>query len=127
VATAGCSRRPGVAPQRDDAGFQPVFRSLDAGLGLALEHGTPRWSGASRKPDVMLRTSLKHVSHPGIARAPRSVEAALLRDERGVAMLEYSILIGSIAIAGSLGLVAVGVALVRSYDFAQALLLSPVP
>jgi hypothetical protein len=42
-------------------------------------------------------------------------------------MLEYSILIGSIAIAGSLGLVAVGVALVRSYDFAQALLLSPVP
>lgn len=42
-------------------------------------------------------------------------------------MLEYAILIGSVAIAGSVGLVAVGAALVRSYDFAQALLLSPVP
>jgi hypothetical protein len=42
-------------------------------------------------------------------------------------LLEYSILIGTIAIAGSLGLVAVGVAIVRSYNFAQALLLSPVP
>ena len=75
---------------------------------------------------LMLRTSLKHASHPRFAPAPKSV-AALLGDERGVAMLEYTILIGSIAIAGSLGLVAVGVALVRSYDFAQALLLSPVP
>ena len=74
----------------------------------------------------MLRTRSKHAS--GLKRAHANFKFVdLLRDQRGVALLEYSILIGSIAIAGSLGLVAIGVALVRSYNFAQALLLSPVP
>jgi Flp pilus assembly pilin Flp len=74
----------------------------------------------------MLRAPVESESER-VARASKSVVGSLIRDERGVAMLEYTILIGSIAIAGSVGLVAVGVALVRSYDFAQALLLSPVP
>jgi Flp pilus assembly pilin Flp len=76
---------------------------------------------------AMLRANTNQLSNTRIARTSESDAKALLCDERGVAMLEYTILIGSIAIAGSLGLVAVGVALVRSYDFAQALLLSPVP
>jgi Flp pilus assembly pilin Flp len=74
----------------------------------------------------MVRVSLEQASQR-VARSSRSGVVSWLRDERGVAMLEYAILIGSIAIAGSIGLVAVGVSLVRSYDFAQALLLSPVP
>lgn len=74
----------------------------------------------------MPQTSTEQSSLPE-GRYSKPVARGLLRDERGVAMLEYTILIGSIAIAGALGLVAVGAALVRSYDFAQALLLSPVP
>ena len=74
----------------------------------------------------MVRVTLEQASHR-IASSSQSGVVSWLRDERGVAMLEYAILIGSIAIAGSVGLVAVGVSLVRSYDFAQALLLSPVP
>jgi len=42
-------------------------------------------------------------------------------------MVEYSVLIGVIAIAGSLGLVVVGVALVHSFDFVRGLLLCPIP
>jgi Flp pilus assembly pilin Flp len=51
----------------------------------------------------------------------------LRTDTRGSILLEYAVLIGSIALAGALGLVAVGIALVRSFDFARALLLSPIP
>jgi hypothetical protein len=42
-------------------------------------------------------------------------------------MVEYSVLIGAVAIAGSLGLVVVGLALVRSFDFVRGLLLCPIP
>jgi Flp pilus assembly pilin Flp len=48
-------------------------------------------------------------------------------DERGSVLVEYSVLIGSIAIAGALGLVAVGISLVRSFDFVRGLLLCPIP
>ena len=64
-------------------------------------------------------------------RASGQVVVAFMRglrtDTRGSILLEYSVLIGSLALAGALGLVAVGIALVRSFDFARALLLSPIP
>lgn len=53
--------------------------------------------------------------------------AALGADTRGALMVEYSVLIGVIAIAGSLGLVIVGLALVHSFDFVRGLLLCPIP
>lgn len=71
--------------------------------------------------------------HTAIRFSQTSVEVAsafmrgLRTDTRGSILLEYSVLIGSIALAGALGLVAVGIALVRSFDFARALLLSPIP
>jgi hypothetical protein len=42
-------------------------------------------------------------------------------------MVEYTILIGTMAIAGALGLVVVGLALVESFVFVRGLLLSGVP
>jgi len=53
--------------------------------------------------------------------------AALRADTRGALLVEYSVLIGAIAIAGSLGLVVVGLALVHSFDFVRGLLLCPIP
>jgi Flp pilus assembly pilin Flp len=53
--------------------------------------------------------------------------AELRVDTRGALLVEYSVLIGVIAIAGSLGLVLVGLALVHSFDFVRGLLLCPIP
>ncbi len=53
--------------------------------------------------------------------------AELRADTRGAIMVEYSVLIGVVAIAGSLGLVLVGLALVHSFDFVRGLLLCPIP
>jgi len=53
--------------------------------------------------------------------------AELRADTRGALMVEYSVLIGFIAIAGSLGLIVVGLALVHSFDFVRGLLLCPIP
>ena len=53
--------------------------------------------------------------------------ATLRADTRGALLVEYSVLIGVIAIAGSLGLVLVGLALVHSFDFVRGLLLCPIP
>jgi Flp pilus assembly pilin Flp len=53
--------------------------------------------------------------------------AELRADTRGALMVEYSVLIGVIAISGSLGLVLVGLALVHSFDFVRGLLLCPIP
>lgn len=52
---------------------------------------------------------------------------ALYADTRGAMLVEYSVLIGVIAIAGSFGLLGVGLALVRSFDFVRGLLLCPIP
>ena len=49
------------------------------------------------------------------------------RDERGSVTVEYVIVIGTMAIAGSLGLVVIGIALVDSFVFVRSLLLSGVP
>ncbi len=53
--------------------------------------------------------------------------AELRADTRGALLVEYSVLIGVVAIAGSLGLVLVGLALVHSFDFIRGLLLCPIP
>lgn len=72
------------------------------------------------------------VTGPNYGVTPRATNwvdrlAELRADTRGALMVEYSVLIGVIAIAGSLGLVVVGVALVHSFDFVRGLLLCPIP
>lgn len=50
-----------------------------------------------------------------------------LRDTRGAALVEYSILVGCVALAGCFGLVVVGVALLDSFEFVRRLILVPTP
>lgn len=50
-----------------------------------------------------------------------------LRDERGVVMLEYAILVGVIGISASVAFVGLGVAFVRNFAFVRGLLLTPFP
>jgi Flp pilus assembly pilin Flp len=51
----------------------------------------------------------------------------LLRDERGALILEYTILIGVVAISSSIAFVGMGVALVKNFEFVRGLLLTPFP
>jgi hypothetical protein len=51
----------------------------------------------------------------------------LHRDTRGTVTIEYVVVIGTMAIGGALGLVAVGLALVESFVFVRGLILSGVP
>ena len=58
---------------------------------------------------------------------PRFGFRKLILDTRGVVMLEYSILVGTLALAGAAGLVAVGIAVLNSFGFVRELLLSAMP
>ncbi len=51
----------------------------------------------------------------------------LLRDERGALILEYTVLIGVVAISSSIAFVGMGVALVKNFEFVRGLLLTPFP
>jgi Flp pilus assembly pilin Flp len=42
-------------------------------------------------------------------------------------MVEYTVLIGGVALAGTVALVLVGAAVVRNFDFVRGLLLCPIP
>lgn len=52
---------------------------------------------------------------------------ALLKDTRGAVMVEYSVLIGGIALAGAIGFIAVGTAVAENFEFVRGLLLCPIP
>jgi hypothetical protein len=51
----------------------------------------------------------------------------LLEDTRGAVLLEYSILVGTLALAGAVGLLLVGIATLNSFGFVRELLLSAIP
>jgi Flp pilus assembly pilin Flp len=51
----------------------------------------------------------------------------LRRDARGAVLLEYSILVGTVALACAVGLLVVGVAVLNSFGFVRELLLSAIP
>lgn len=53
--------------------------------------------------------------------------ASWYTDVRGALLVEYSVLIGAVAIGGSIGLVILGAAVVRNFDFVRGLLLCPIP
>lgn len=52
---------------------------------------------------------------------------SLFADTRGAIMVEYSVLIGVIAITASFALVGVGVAVAENFDFVRGLILCPIP
>ena len=51
----------------------------------------------------------------------------LLADARGAIMVEYTVLIGAIALIGSVGLILVGAAVMHNFNFVRGLLLCPLP
>lgn len=57
----------------------------------------------------------------------RSKLQEALRDTRGAVMLEYSIIVGTVALAGAVGLLVVGIAVLNSFGFVRELLLSAIP
>lgn len=48
-------------------------------------------------------------------------------DTRGAVLLEYSILVGTVALACAVGLFVIGVAVLNSFGFVRELLLSAIP
>jgi len=63
-----------------------------------------------------------HSAHRNASRA-----SSLLLDTRGALLLEYSILIGTVALACAVGLLIVGIAVLNSFGFVRELLLSAIP
>jgi Flp pilus assembly pilin Flp len=61
-----------------------------------------------------------------VAARPRSL-AALFADTRGAVLVEYTILIGTLALAGIIGLIAIGIAVLNSFSFVLGLLLGAAP
>jgi len=57
----------------------------------------------------------------------RRIAASLAADERGAAMTEATVLVGSVAVVAMMTFVAFGVALASNYNFARSYFLSPLP
>jgi Flp pilus assembly pilin Flp len=53
--------------------------------------------------------------------------ARIIRDTRGAVMVEYTVLIGAVALIGSVGFIAVGIAVVKNFAFVRGMLLCPIP
>jgi Flp pilus assembly pilin Flp len=51
----------------------------------------------------------------------------LLADVRGAVMVEYAVVVGAIALAGSAAVILVGAAVMHNFDFVRGLLLCPLP
>jgi Flp pilus assembly pilin Flp len=52
---------------------------------------------------------------------------SLWRDTRGLVMLEYSILIGTVALGSAIAFITVGVAIVNNFDLVRAMLVCAFP
>ncbi len=52
---------------------------------------------------------------------------ALGSDTRGAVFVEYAVLIGAIAIGGAFGLILVGAAVAKNFEFVRGMLLCPIP
>ncbi len=51
----------------------------------------------------------------------------LVEDTRGAVMVEYSVVVGAVALGGAVGLIAIGLAVAESFEFVRSLLLCPIP
>jgi len=63
-----------------------------------------------------------HCGQPDTSRVRK-----LLVDARGALLLEYSIVVGTVALACAVGLLIVGIAVLNSFGFVRELLLSAIP
>jgi len=79
------------------------------------------WSALARRVNTMS----KHDS-PAAQRQTSRLRRLRL-DARGALMLEYSILVGTVALACAVGLLVVGIAVLNSFGFVRELLLSAIP
>ena len=70
--------------------------------------------------------AMARIASEGFARA-HALGARFSADARGTVTVEYAVLIGAVALAGATGLIAVGIAMVESFDFVRSLLLGPLP
>jgi len=110
-----------VRAPKHAGGLAPLLLMADRVQNGHLQVRTPT---SQRESAVVTETS------DGARLRPTSLVdrvAELRADTRGALLVEYSVLIGVVAIAGSLGLVLVGLALVHSFDFVRGLLLCPIP
>ena len=64
----------------------------------------------------------RETTHRGTSRLHDAVH-----DSRGAVMLEYSILVGTVALSCAVGLLVVGMAVLNSFGFVRELLLSAIP
>jgi len=53
--------------------------------------------------------------------------AKIIEDKRGVVMLEYAILIGTVALGSAVAFVHLGKAIAKNFDLVRGLLLCPFP
>lgn len=53
--------------------------------------------------------------------------ADLMTDERGAVMVEYSVVVGTVAVISFGAFIALGIALARNFDFVRSNLLFPFP
>lgn len=51
----------------------------------------------------------------------------LRSDTRGAVLVEYAVVVGGIALGGSLGLILVGAEVAKSLDFVRSMILCPIP
>ena len=58
---------------------------------------------------------------------PTTERQSLRRDTRGAVMLEYAIIIGTIALGSAAAFITVGVAIVKNFDLVRAMLLCVFP
>jgi Flp pilus assembly pilin Flp len=57
----------------------------------------------------------------------KTATSRLFRDTRGAEMVEYIVLIGTVAITSSIAMVGLGVAVYRNFAFVRNMLLLPFP
>jgi hypothetical protein len=92
-----------------------------------LSFTAPRARLEPRQPLASFVLRLRFVTPQTYLSALASSGRSLYRDTRGTVTIEYVVVIGTMALGGALGLVAVGLALVESFAFVRGLLLSGVP
>jgi Flp pilus assembly pilin Flp len=119
------ANRRETRPQRSGGWFLGLFGDLSptaprvVGVGLALALGLV----------VEGNPMGYHLSN--IDSHSTDIESSKLRqawrDTRGAVLLEYSIIVGTVALAGAVGFVIVGIAVLNSFGFVRELLLSAIP
>lgn len=105
---------------QSDTRGQPGTKPTPAGFGWLAQ----RCGLKSGEIENQLQTAVNRV-HP---RGDRGHWTGRLgADTRGALLVEYTVLIGGVALAGIVAFILLGAALVRNFDFVRGFLLCPIP